>query len=227
MRRVTTLYSSSVGKKIAMALSGIILFGFVLMHMLGNLKAFEGREAMNSYAEFLRVVGTPIVPEYGVLWLVRIALLAAVGVHALSAFQLWRQSRSARTHRYLKSRSQVFSYASRTMRWGGVIVLAFIVYHLLHMTTGTVHPDFEYGSVYDNLVIGFQSAPVTAFYLVAVGALSIHLYHGLWSVFSTLGNENVRVNRIRRPAAAAIAIGMFLGYAVVPLAVVLGILTLG
>lgn len=227
MRRVATLYSSSVGKKIAMALSGVILFGFVLLHMLGNLKAFEGREAMDSYAEFLRAVGTPVVPEYGVLWAVRLLLLAALGVHATAAYQLWRQSRKARTQGYRKSRSQTFGYASRTMRWGGVIVLAFVIYHLLHMTTGTVHPDFEYGSVYDNLVIGFQSIPVTAFYLVAVGALSVHLHHGLWSVFATLGNQNPRLDRIRRPAAAAISIGLFVGYAIVPLAVLLGVLTLG
>lgn len=225
MRRVTSLYGSSVGKKVTMALSGVVLFGFVLMHMLGNLKAFEGPEAMDSYALFLREAGYPLVPEYGVLWLVRIALLIAVGIHIAAAFQLWRQSRGARTHGYQKAQSQVFSYASRTMRWGGVIIVAFVIYHLLHMTTGSVHPDFEYGSVYENLVIGFQSIPVTGFYLLAVGALSFHLYHGLWSVFATLGNQNARVNRIRRPLAATIAVGMFVGYAVVPLAVLLGILT--
>jgi succinate dehydrogenase / fumarate reductase cytochrome b subunit len=110
------------------------------------------------------------------------------------------------------------------MRWGGVIILAFVVYHLLHLTTGTVHPDFEAGSVYDNLVIGFRSVPVTAAYLVAVGALGFHLYHGIWSAFATAGVENPRIERVRRPLAAVLALGIFLGFAIVPLAVLAGVL---
>jgi succinate dehydrogenase / fumarate reductase, cytochrome b subunit len=223
---MTTLYGSSVGKKIAMALSGVLLFGFVLLHMLGNLKAFQGREAIDNYSVFLREVGYPIAPEYSVLWLVRIALLGAISLHMLAAFQLWRQSRAARRTGYRKEESQVFSYASRTMRWGGVIIVTFVVYHLLHLTTGTVHPDFEYGSVYDNLVIGFQSIPVVVVYLIAVGALSFHLYHGLWSVFTTLGVQNPGMARLRRPLATVISVAMFVGYAVVPLAILAGILTL-
>ncbi len=232
MRRVMTLYRSSVGKKIMMALSGLILFGFVVGHMLGNLKAFEswdgvGPHPLDTYGQFLREFGYPLIPEYGLLWGVRIALLVAVGVHILAAVQLWSQSRSARPDRYRKEKSQVFSYASRTMRWGGVIVAAFVVYHILHFTTGTVHPDFEYGSVYENLVIGFQNPLVSGFYVLAVGALCLHLYHGLWSVFSTLGVQNPRVDRIRRPLAAVISAGLFVGFAVVPVAVLAGILTLG
>jgi len=232
MRRVMTLYRSSVGKKIMMALSGLILFGFVVGHMLGNLKAFEswdgvGPHPLDTYGEFLREFGYPLIPEYGLLWGVRIALLVAVGVHILAAVQLWSQSRSARPDRYRKEKSQVFSYASRTMRWGGVIVAAFVVYHILHFTTGTVHPDFEYGSVYENLVVGFQNPLVSGFYVLAVGALCLHLYHGLWSVFSTLGVQNPRVDRIRRPLAAVISGGLFVGFAVVPVAVLAGILTLG
>ncbi len=230
MRRVITLYRSSVGKKVAMAVSGLILFGFVVGHMLGNLKAFEshdgvGPHPLDAYAEFLREVGYPLIPEYGLLWGFRIVLLAAVGIHIVAAVQLWRQSRSARGKGYRKETSQVFSYASRTMRWGGVIVAAFVVYHLLHFTTGHAHPEFEYGNVYDNLVIGFQNPLVAGFYLVAVGALCLHLYHGLWSIFSTLGVQNPRVDRIRRPLAAVLSIGLFVGYAVVPLAVLAGILT--
>lgn len=232
MRRVMTLYRSSVGKKILMALTGLILFGFVVGHMLGNLKAFEswdgvGPHPLDTYGEFLREFGYPLIPEYGLLWGVRIALLVAVGVHIVAAVQLWSQSRSARPDRYRKEKSQVLSYASRTMRWGGVIVAAFVVYHILHFTTGTVHPDFEYGSVYENLVIGFQNPLVAGFYLLAVGALCLHLYHGLWSVFSTLGVQNPRVDRIRRPLAAVISAGLFVGYAAVPVSVLAGILTLG
>ncbi|MEX0935700.1 MAG: succinate dehydrogenase cytochrome b subunit [Gemmatimonadota bacterium] len=226
MRRVQALYHSSVGKKVAMASSGVILFGYVLMHMLGNLKAFQGREALDGYAEFLRQAGYPLIPENGLLWFVRILLLGAVGLHILAAWQLWRRSSGARSHGYRKNDSQVFNYASRTMRWGGVIIVAFVIYHLLHLTTGSVHPDFEHGSVYDNLVIGFQSIPVAGFYLIAVGALSLHLHHGLWSAFATFGVENARIDRIRRPLAAGIAIAMFVGYATVPIAVLSGLLSL-
>jgi len=226
MRRLIRLHDSSVGRKVWMALSGFLLFGFVFAHMLGNLKAFQGREALDGYAEFLRSIGYPVLPEYGLLWIARIGLLAVVAVHILAAFRLWQQSRSARRQPYRKVESQVFSYASRTMRWGGVIILVFVIYHLLHMTTGTAHPDFEYGSVYDNLVIGFQSAYVVGFYLVATGALSMHLYHGIWSAFASVGVENPRVERLRRPLAAAIAWVMFIGYAVVPLAVLTGFIEL-
>lgn len=225
MRRVMTLYRSSVGKKVMMAVSGIILFGFVVLHMLGNLKAFEGPESFDAYALFLREVGYPLLPRYGALWGFRIALLAAVGIHIVAAVQLWQQSRSARTTGYRKEESMVFSYASRTMRWGGVIIAAFVVYHLLHMTTGHAHPDFEYGSVYDNLVRGFQSPLVAGFYLGAVGALCLHLYHGLWSMFSTLGVQNARIERLRRPLAGVFSVGLFVGYALVPLAVLAGVLS--
>ncbi|TVP60251.1 MAG: succinate dehydrogenase [Gemmatimonadales bacterium] len=229
MSRVVSLYRSSVGKKSLMAVSGILLIGFVFGHMVGNLKAFEsvgesGVHPLDSYAQFLREVGYPLIPETGLLWGVRLALLAAVGVHIVAAYQLWRQSRSARTQRYHKPDSQVFSYASRTMRWGGVIIVLFVIYHLLHFTTGDVHPDFEYGSVYQNLVIGFQSIPVALFYIVAVGALSLHLYHGIWSVFATLGVQNPRVERLRRPLAAGLSLVLFVGYVSVPIAVMIGFL---
>lgn len=229
MSRVVRLYRSSVGKKALMAVTGIILVGFVFGHMAGNLKAFQsvgasGVHPLDAYGQFLREFGYPLIPEYGLLWLVRIALLVAVLVHIVAAFQLWRQSRAARGTGYRREESRVFSYASRTMRWGGVIVLLFVIYHLLHFTTGDVHPDFEYGSVYQNLVIGFQSVPVALFYIVAVGALSLHLYHGIWSVFSTLGVQNPRVNRVRRPVAGVLALVLFVGYVSVPIAVMLGIL---
>jgi succinate dehydrogenase / fumarate reductase, cytochrome b subunit len=230
VRRALTFYGSTVGKKVAMALSGLILFGFVIGHMLGNLKAFEpwsgeGPHPIDSYGAALRELGYPFLPEYGALWIARIALLAALAFHAIPAFQLWRQSRVARGAGYRKEDSQVFSYASRTMRWGGVIILLFVVYHLLHMTTGDVHPDFEYGAVYANLVAGFQNPAVAGVYLIAVGALALHLYHGVWSLFGTLGVDSPRVERIRRPLALVSSVGLFVGYVAVPVAIVLGILS--
>lgn len=207
-----------------MAASGAILVGFTLLHMLGNLKAFQGREAYDAYAAFLREVGYPLLPHYGALWGVRLVLLGALLVHGTAAWQLWRQSRSARSVRYRMAHPEVFSYASRTMRWGGVIVLAFLVYHILHLTTGTVHPDFVYGSAYDNLVLGFGSLPVVGAYLVAVTMLGFHLHHGVWSAFGTAGIENPRVERIRRPVAVVLAWGITAGYAIVPLAVLAGII---
>jgi succinate dehydrogenase / fumarate reductase cytochrome b subunit len=226
MRKALTLFRTSVGKKVLMAVSGILLTGFVLAHMLGNLKMFQGPEAMDGYAVFLKQAGYPLLPEYGLLWIARIALLGAVGVHAVAAFQLWRQSRAARPHGYKKDVPQVFSYASRTMRWGGVIILLFVVFHLMHFTVGSAHPDFVYGAVYQNVVIGFQSVPVALFYLIAVGSLALHLYHGLWSLFSTLGVQNPRIGQIRRPLAAGVSLALFVGYASVPVAVLAGILTL-
>jgi succinate dehydrogenase / fumarate reductase cytochrome b subunit len=221
-----TLYGSSIGKKVCMALSGVLLFGFTVVHMLGTLKAFQGREAFDGYSAFLREVGYPLVPHFGVLWLTRIALLAAVSLHIVSALLLWRQSREARKIGYRSEVSQVFSYASRTMRWGGIIILLFIVFHVLHLTIGTLHPEFGHDSPYDNLVLGFQSLPVVAFYLLAVGALALHLYHGVWSVFVTLGTQNPKVQRVRRSIAAVSAVAIFAGYAAIPVAILAGIITL-
>jgi succinate dehydrogenase / fumarate reductase, cytochrome b subunit len=226
MRKALTLSNSSVGKKALMAVSGILLAGFVLAHMLGNLKMFQGAEAMDGYAVFLKEAGYPLLPKYGLLWIARILLLGAVGTHIWAAFQLWQQSRAARNTRYKKEDSQVFSYASRTLRWGGVIILLFVVFHLLHFTVGSAHPDFEYGAVYQNVVLGFQSVPVALFYLLAVGSLALHLYHGIWSAFATLGTQNPRLLRIRRPLAAAVSVALFLGYASVPVGVLAGFLTL-
>ena len=225
MRGVKTLWRSTVGMKILMAATGILLVGFVVAHMAGNLKAFAGPESFNAYAEFLRDVGYPAVPHQGVLWIMRLGLLAAVGLHIWSAFSLARSSQAARAIGYRKVSSQSFSYASRTMRWGGVIILVFILYHLAHMTTGQLHPDFQHGEAYHNLVTGFQNRLVAGFYLLAVTMLAFHLYHGIWSMFQTLGANNPRYNRIRRPLAGIITAITLLGFVSVPIAIQLGILS--
>ena len=225
MRRVLSLYRSSVGKKILMAVTGVIFVLFVLAHMYGNLKAFYGPEYFNHYAEFLREMGAPIFAHGHLLWVMRIALIAAVGIHMLMAFQLWWASYRARPVKYAKGLApEESTYASRTIRWGGVMIGTFVVYHLLHFTIGTVHPDFVRGAAYENLVIGFQSIPVVIAYAIAIGALCLHLYHGVWSAMQTLGANHPRYNRYRRPVALAVAGIIFVGFMTVPVSVAAGII---
>ena len=222
MRRLTRLYASTVGKKVVMAITGILLVLFVLAHMAGNLKVFQGAEAFNAYAEGIRELGYPFLPHYGALWLMRLGLLAAVGLHIWAAWSLYRTSKRARSTSYRKRESLAFSYASRTMRWGGVIVLAFVVYHILHFTTGQAHTDFVAGDPYRNLVVAFQNPLVSLSYVVAVGALGLHLYHGIWSGFQTLGLNHPKYNRYRRPLAAGLSILLFVGFIIVPVSVLAG-----
>jgi succinate dehydrogenase / fumarate reductase cytochrome b subunit len=225
MRRLFSLWGTTVGKKIAMAVTGVILIGFVVGHMIGNLKVFMGPEAFNHYAEGLRTFGDPFFARGQLLWLIRVVLLAAVLVHIGAAVLLVRHSRRARPVGYTKyDGGMVFSYASRTMTWGGVIILAFVVYHLLHLTLGTVHPEFVHGDAYHNFVRGFQSVPVSAAYILAMIPLGFHLYHGFWSMFQTFG-VGPRVDRWRRGAAATLAIGVVLGNISFPVAVLAGIVS--
>ena len=225
MRRVISLYRTSVGKKFYMAVSGFILIGFLVAHMVGNLKMYMGAESFNHYAEFLREVGYPILPHMAGLWIFRVVLLVAVGLHMLSAWQVYTQSRNARGGKYTKEESLHFAYASRTMRWGGVIIAAFVIYHILHFTTGQVHPEFVHGEAYQNVIIGFQSPLVVLFYVVALVMLTFHLYHGLWSAFQTVGANHPKYNPYRRPLALILALLLFAGFMTVPVGVMAGLLT--
>ena len=225
MSRVGALYSSSIGKKVAMALSGVILIGFVLFHFYGNLKAYQGPEAFNAYAEGLRDFGSPIFGHGHILWVLRLGLLAAVLIHIVAAVQLVRRSNAARGQGYRQFDNLAFSYASRTMRWGGVIILLFVLYHLLHLTWGSVHPDFIPGDVYHNFVTGFRSVPVSLAYIGAMIPLGFHLYHGIWSMFQTLGANNPRYNRWRRPLAAVVATIIVVGNISFPIAVLTGFIS--
>jgi succinate dehydrogenase / fumarate reductase cytochrome b subunit len=219
------IYRSAVGKKAVMAVTGIILFGFVLVHMIGNLKLYEGPDKLNNYAGWLREVGSPAVPTSGLLWIARLVLLAAVVLHIWAAWQVTRMSRGARPQRYSRRRPVRMTYASRTMRWGGVIILLFVIYHLLHFTTGTVHGDFIEGDVYHNVVSGFQVWWVSLFYIVAQVALGFHLYHGLWSLFQSLGWNQPRFNHWRRGFAHAFAWIVTLGNISFPVAVLTGLIS--
>jgi succinate dehydrogenase / fumarate reductase cytochrome b subunit len=220
------VYRSAVGKKAVMAASGIVLFGFVLGHMVGNLKLYQGPRAINDYAAFLRSLGAPELPHSSVLWAVRTVLLAAVVLHVWAAWQVTRVSQAARPLRYVTRPRVHTTYASRTMRWGGVIILLFVIYHLLHLTWGTLHPSFVPGDVYHNVVSGFQVWWVALFYVVAQVALGFHLYHGLWSLFQSLGWNHPRFNLWRNGAAHAFAWIVTLGNISFPVAVLSGLVAL-
>jgi succinate dehydrogenase / fumarate reductase, cytochrome b subunit len=215
-------YRSAIGKKAVMATTGVILFGFVFVHMLGNLKIYLGVEHMNEYAHFLRVMGSPLVPEHALLWVARIVLLVCVVLHIHAAYALTMMNREARPVSY-QSRGYVkASYASRTMRWGGVIILLFVIYHILHLTTGNVHPGFVEGDAYGNLVKGLRVWWVAAFYIVANLALGLHLYHGVWAMFGSVGLTNPRFESWRRNFATAFAAIITLGNLSFPIAIVTG-----
>jgi succinate dehydrogenase / fumarate reductase cytochrome b subunit len=222
--RALTLWDSTVGKKIMMAVTGVILIGFVIVHMIGNLKVYQGADAFNHYAEGLRTLGEPFFGYGQLLWILRIILLAAVIIHIVAAVQLVLHSRKARAIGYRKyDGDMVFSYASRTMTWGGLIILGFVIYHLLHLTFGSAHPDFVPGDAYHNLVAGFRSWPVSIAYVLAMIPLGFHLYHGFWSMLQTFGATNPTVNRIRRPIAAVLALLVVLGNISFPVAVLTGL----
>lgn len=209
---------STIGRKVIMALTGAILFGFVLVHMLGNLQVYLGPEAINHYGVFLR----QLLHGAGI-WIVRAVLLAAVSLHIWSAASLTRSSRRARPVGYREVQWKESTYASRTMRWGGVILLLFVIYHLLHFTTGTVHQSFIEGDVYHNFVAGFRVVPVSIFYIVAMIALGLHLRHGLWSMFQTLGVSHPRYMRAAHVGAWIFAAVIVIGNISFPLAVLAGI----
>lgn len=221
-------FRSMVGKKAVMAVSGLVLFGFVLVHMLGNLKLFlpvhpDGTYPIDEYGRFLRHVGEPLVPAHTVLWIARLALLAAVVLHIWAAWAVTRASRAARPVPYQRRDTVQATYASRTMRWGGVIIVLFVLYHLAHLTLGWVGLGFVPERVHDNLVAGFSNLFVSGFYAIAQIALGFHLYHGLWSLFQSLGWNHPRYNGWRRGFAALFAWVVTLGNLSFPLAVLTGL----
>jgi len=218
-----TFYRSAVGKKAVMAVTGVFLFGWIFAHMLGNMKLYFGPEHLNDYARWLRVMGGPAIPQYYALWAVRILLILAVFFHILAATQLTIMNRRARPIAYTNRDYVVASYASRTMRWGGVIILLFVIYHLLHLTTGTLHNNFIKDDPYHNVVTGFQVWWVSAIYIIANLALGLHLYHGLWSMFNSVGWAHVKFNFWKRVFASAFALIITLGNISFPIAVLVGV----
>jgi succinate dehydrogenase / fumarate reductase cytochrome b subunit len=216
-------YRSAIGKKAVMAVTGVILFGWIFLHMVGNLKLYLGPEHMNEYAHWLRALGTPAMPETTALWISRLVLLVCVLLHIHAAWAVSMMSREARPIGYRDRQSVASTYAARTMRWGGVIILLFIIYHLLHLTVGSVHNDFRPGDPYHNVVSGFRIWWVAAVYIIANLALGLHLYHGVWSMFSSLGLSHARFNPWRRYFATAFAVLITVGNISFPLAVLSGV----
>ncbi len=222
---LAALWGTMVGKKVVMAVTGIVLVGFVIAHMLGNLKIFLGAQAIDTYAAFLRTMGEPLFPYSVLLWVVRIVLLTCVALHITAAVQLTRMSRAARPHGYDTKESIATTYAARTMRWSAVIVVLFIVYHLLHLTGGVVGWEpgqFRDLSVYHNVVAGFSVWYVSLFYIVAMACLCLHLDHGIWSLLQTLGWNNARTTSTLRTLSREVALAVFVGFISVPVAVLAG-----
>jgi succinate dehydrogenase / fumarate reductase, cytochrome b subunit len=214
------LYSTYVGKKYAMAVSGMVLMLFVLAHMIGNLKLYLGASSLDNYSAWLRDVGEPALPRQTLLWTVRIVLIAAVAVHIHAAYVLTLVNRRARPSAYRSPRDYVAaSFASRTMRWTGIIVALFVVFHLLDLTWGAANPDFRAGDPYHNVVESFQRWPVAIAYVVANLALALHLYHGAWSLFQSMG----WVVRWRHAFAVAFAAVIAAGNVSFPVAVLTGV----
>jgi succinate dehydrogenase / fumarate reductase cytochrome b subunit len=212
--RLAACWRSAIGKKAVMALTGVIGIAYVIGHMVGNLQLFQGAEKINGYAAILQG------PLKSAVWAARLVLLAAVVLHVIAAWQLTQMDRAARPVGYARRDPQISTLASRSMRWGGVILLLFIVFHILHFTTGTVQPaPFVAGDVYGNMIGGFRIWWVTLFYVVAMAALGLHLFHGGWSFARTLGIARPSPRPFRRPVAAALAAIVALGFAIVPLAV--------
>ena len=207
-----------------MAVTGLILISFVAFHMYGNLKVFEGPESFNAYAEGLRTVGKPIFGRLHLLTLARIGLIAAFGLHIWSAWELARQRQAGRPVAYVKHTKLEANYANLTIRWGGVVILIFLIYHLMHFTFGVrgIHPDFDGHNVYHNVVVGFQSIPVVLIYIVAVLTLGLHLYHGTWSMFQTLGFNNKDYDKPLRLLGLGLAVIVAVGFISVPVAIISG-----
>ncbi|SFF37684.1 succinate dehydrogenase subunit C [Blastococcus tunisiensis] len=216
--------TNSVFKKAVMAVSGIIMVLYLIAHVVGNLKAFSGREAFNSYSGWIRTVGNPAVPGETTLWIIRIVLLVAVVAHVWAAVSLWRQAKRARPEGYVTKKSAAQSYASRTMRWGGVIVLAFIIFHILDLTLGTVNAEGFDSTPYDRLVASFSNPVVTAFYAISVILLGMHLRHGIWSATQTLGQSNRRRETTVNLFALGFATVLTLGFLLVPFSVLFNII---
>lgn len=217
MSRLRLLWDSSVGKKVIMAVTGLIWVAYLITHMLANLLVFQGPEKINAYSAFLHGTG-------GALWAARLVLIAALVLHVLAAAQLADRRHEARPVRYAAGREpQASTFAARTIRWGGALILLFLVYHILHFTVGSAHPSFAEANPYSNVATGFRNPVVVVLYLIAVAVVGLHLYHGVWSSGRSLGMSPPSPWPLRRNLAAMLALLIWLGFSVIPIAVYAGV----
>ena len=203
---VLRFWRSAVGKKWIMAVTGIMLLGFVFAHMVGNLKIYLGQTHLDEYAEWLRNLGEPALPRTALLWIMRVGLIGAFFLHIISAAQLTRMNHRARPTKYQSPRDYAAAnFASRTMRWTGVIVGLYLIFHLMDLTWGNANPDYVRGNTYANVIHSFQRVPVAIVYMLANLALAFHIFHGAWSMFQSLGINNPKWNNLRRNFAIGFA----------------------
>ena len=222
-RTLTTLTSTTVGDKAVMAVTGVLLLGYVTVHMLANLKAFAGADALDGYGRWLRALLEPVFGHEGLLWLIRFGLLACVGLHLLAATVLARRAHAARPESYRHRVRVRGSYAARTMRWGGVIIALFVVYHVLDLTAGVLNPHGVPGEIYRNMTADFRHGYVVLAYTAAVLALGFHVRHGVWAALRSLGVASAGRATAVRLAALGYAIVLTVGFLSVPYAVLLGL----
>jgi len=217
---------STIALKLLMAVSGIIFIGFVLLHMYGNLKAFAGHDAYNDYAHHLRTFGEPMLPYGGLLWVIRVVLIGSLLAHVYAAVTLWRRAKRARTIKYVMKKNKHSTYASHLMRWGGITLLLFIVWHLLNFTIGKVNVDGgPTNDPYNLLVDSFSVWWLTLIYLAAMLMLGAHLHHGIWSSLQTLGFTNsVRERALAKRVGLILALIITIGFSLVPVFVLAGVI---
>lgn len=230
MKRLRLLYRTSIGKKFIAAVTGLVLFGFLIGHMAGNLKVFTGSTSagvphIDEYGHALRELGSPLVPEGLVLWSARAILLISLIAHVIVVIQLAQQSSGARPVRYVKSNTRQASLAAKWMMFSGLLILAFVIFHILHFTTGTIRlGQFEHGYIYNNLQSSFTKLPVAAIYIAMMIVVAFHLFHGVWSLFQTLGLDNPDRNRALRVFAIASTLVISIGFVLVPVSFILGVM---
>jgi succinate dehydrogenase / fumarate reductase cytochrome b subunit len=218
--RAMKFYATTIGKKVAMAVSGFVVVGWLVLHMLGHVAAFSGRTTYNEYAAFL-------ADRPPLLWGQRLVLAIALVVHIHAAFSLWARNSDARPRDYARRKDLATNYAALTMRYGGLLLFAFIIFHVLTLTVGETEIlgyEFVPGDVYNNMIIGFQNPLIVALYLVAMAALGMHLYHGIWSLTQTLGADHPKYNGLRQLIASGLTVLIVLGFMSVPISVLTGVL---
>ena len=210
-----SFFQNTVGKKVTMALSGLVLLSFLVIHMLGNLQIFSGADRINAYSELLH--RSPLV-----LWLARIVLLLSILIHVIGAVQTFWQNWIGRSQRYTVHRFQESTFMARTMIWSGGLIALYVIYHLLHLTVGSAHPSFVEGDVYHNVSVAFANQTTSIIYIALMVVLGLHLLHGAFSLFQTLGINHPRINGVRNSVAKISSVILVIGFAIVPISILLG-----